>query len=149
MGLVRKHWVLYYQTWEGVYCPTQRDQTGRLQYEQRKSFSYKLFPNGRLQFNWRTGQWCLTWQDITGKQQESCTDSTVADPLSDGNLQNSKWATTAVLDFDSTYPISEPETEKLPKAPIPKPSLRKLAAVQPETAEEPHGATLNNSTYAP
>jgi len=129
---------------EGVYCPHDRDETGRLVYEQRKSYEPVMQPKGVLAFDSTLGQWCLKWKNTFGKiLDKGCVDSYVAEPLEDEGLRYSNWAALPIMDFNGVFAgkghgsatISSADKLKW-NGERPKPTLLTFAAEKPQQAVE-------------
>ena len=86
------------KTWEGVYCPSQRDKSGRLEYAQHSSFKSPGTSElrGKFSFDLTSGQWCLAG--------EGCAASEAADPVDvNSPLLAETWEAVAVTDFDGQF----------------------------------------------
>lgn len=80
--------------WEGIYCPSSQDDSGRMQFSQSRSFRPHHNPSGSLQYNKFQGQWC-----VSGKV---CASSDVVHPL-DMALSTHEWHVVPVSDFDAVF----------------------------------------------
>ena len=99
------------QSWEGVYCPSLRDESGRLHYLQRSSFknshaSQSVDKSRSLSFDLTSGQWCLAG--------EGCAGSEAADPIEDSRLLLAEtWEAVAVTDFDGRFGTPAPTAGRI------------------------------------
>ncbi|CAE7814660.1 unnamed protein product [Symbiodinium sp. CCMP2456] len=123
------------QSWEGVYCPSLRDESGRLQYLQRSSFknpranfSQSVDESRSLSFDLTFGQWCLAGV---------CAASDAADPIDEGSrpLLAETWEAVAVTDFDGRFGTPTPTTGAT-KGKRKKPTLVKFHALVPNVPVE-------------
>eukprot|EP00438_Fugacium_kawagutii_P014502 Skav208987 [mRNA] locus=scaffold395:19091:28513:- [translate_table: standard] len=80
--------------WEGVYCPSSEDDSGRLQFTQSRSFRPHHGASGSLHYDKFQGQWC-----VSGK---TCSSSDVVHPL-DVALSTHEWHVVPVSDFDAKF----------------------------------------------
>ncbi|CAE7721683.1 unnamed protein product [Symbiodinium pilosum] len=136
------------QLWEGMYCPSLRDTSGRLQYRQQSSFrSTGEELNGNLFFNLSSGQWCL----FNGTGHVGCVDSEAEEPTfsEDGNRPNlwaelwdqgkatlQQWEAVAVTVFDGQFGETVLTSGTSSKGRRAKPQLVKFHAVKPTVPVE-------------
>jgi len=114
----------------GVYCPVNRDRTGRLQFEQRSTFKAGAAPNSSytLAFDNNTGAWCVSAGSV------QCIMSDLADPLDDP-LQSSEFEVVKVTDFDGNFKETSDPTQDGPGN-RKFPTLIQFKATRPQYAEE-------------
>ncbi|CAJ1384314.1 unnamed protein product [Effrenium voratum] len=112
--------------WEGVYCPTSLDSSGRMQFSQSRSFKPGQNPSGTLTYDKFQGQWC-----VTGK---TCAASDIVHPL-DSPLGGSEWRVVPVSDFDAQFEARgvKPSGGNRKRKP---PPLIKFGATDPEYLPE-------------
>eukprot|EP00439_Symbiodinium_sp_Y106_P077691 s2610_g16.t1 len=82
------------EAWEGVYCPSGSDDSGRLDFAQRRSFKPGQTASGSLTYDKNLGNWC-----VSGK---GCAQSDVVHPL-DTQLHTDDWYVVPVSDFDAIF----------------------------------------------
>lgn len=82
------------EAWEGVYCPSGSDSSGRLDFGQRRSFKPGQTASGSLTYDKNLGKWC-----VSGK---GCAQSDVVHPL-DTQLHTDNWYVVPVSDFDAIF----------------------------------------------
>jgi len=82
------------QGWEGVYCPSTRDDSGRMSFSQRRSFRPLHGAHETLTYDKHHGKWCVSGKD--------CAHSDVVHPL-DTSLHSEEWYVVPVSDFDAIF----------------------------------------------
>ncbi|CAE7448468.1 unnamed protein product, partial [Symbiodinium sp. KB8] len=127
--------------WEGVYCPSARDGTGRLTYKQQLSFLDPFLPPPdpvwALYFNFSMGAWCVGISTI----EKDCIPSSALQPLQEPPLQAPYWAVVPVDDFDGIFVEGDAMSRaaaaaKVSPKPKPKPILLTFVGRPPEVAPE-------------
>ncbi|CAE7501361.1 unnamed protein product, partial [Symbiodinium natans] len=117
---------------EGAYCPTSRDISGRLLYMQRSSFRATGNPASTLGFDYKLGKWCLDNKYML----RSCIASHVAMPLDDDGLTSPDWQVVAVTDFHGDFKAQGVSTISPTKRVRKKPTLVSFSASRPSVPEE-------------
>jgi len=120
---------------EGIYCPVQKDATGRPVFAQSTSFGGSTNSSLRLAFNNLQGKWCLGGE---------CAHSHAFHPLQEYRLEPASraWTVRPVSDFDGKFEARGPgkggaTAKKSAPAQKPKPpKLIKFEEVTPQYAEE-------------
>eukprot|EP00913_Durusdinium_trenchii_P002104 g1943.t1 len=112
--------------WEGVYCPSTQDDSGRMQFSQRHSFRPHHGPSGSLTYDKFQGKWC-----VSGK---NCAFSDIVHPL-DTMMKTDEWQVVAVSDFDAVFEARgvKPLHSNKKRSP---PPLIKFGASDPEYLPE-------------
>eukprot|EP00928_Gymnodinium_smaydae_P042991 TRINITY_DN288_c0_g1_i6.p1 TRINITY_DN288_c0_g1~~TRINITY_DN288_c0_g1_i6.p1 ORF type:complete len:1098 (-),score=245.46 TRINITY_DN288_c0_g1_i6:143-3436(-) len=115
-----------FKEYEGIYCPSKRDASGRLTFQRATTFQNVQGTAMSLTYNRDETKWCIN---------DLCIDSLVAHPLELQNQPDSVWQITPFNDFDGVF-SDEPPPPHGPPAPRKKPALIVFGATQPEYAAE-------------
>eukprot|EP00928_Gymnodinium_smaydae_P026668 TRINITY_DN2086_c0_g1_i3.p1 TRINITY_DN2086_c0_g1~~TRINITY_DN2086_c0_g1_i3.p1 ORF type:complete len:3588 (+),score=627.02 TRINITY_DN2086_c0_g1_i3:1023-10766(+) len=114
------------EPWEGYYCPTRLDESGRPVYQESTTVAGDTEARGSLRWNMETGSWNLFWEGYS-----------VAAVVSDAMLpteidQASTFGVARVVDLSASFVSSVEKQNKQSKQERKPPTLRKSA---PETAQ--------------
>eukprot|EP00439_Symbiodinium_sp_Y106_P026832 s1765_g3.t1 len=114
------------QGWEGVYCPSTRDDSGRMSFSQRRSFRPLHGAHETLTYDKHHGKWCVSGKD--------CAHSDVVHPL-DTSLHSEEWYVVPVSDFDAIFEAKGAKPLAAAKKKKP-PPLIKFGASDPDYLPE-------------
>ena len=126
------------QSFEGIYCPTRIDGSGRPSFQQKYSFKNMSATTGStLSYDRRQGLWCL-------QDGGRCAPSDAVHPLEaleGGRLGGLDWQVVRVSNFNTEFEsrgVRPPPaaTVRLPAKPPKPPSLIRFEGIDPEVAEE-------------